>query len=267
MTDLSDADRGEALIAVRGLSHALAKPNRDAVILAEGNTSVRIAGGMLVKASGIEMAAAGNDDFVELSLAPILQLIAQFDPSDAGAATATDVSVTEAFKAARRWGLKRPSVEALLHAVCLELDGIEAVGHTHPVAVNSLLCSANASLLVAGSLFPDQIVVLGTNPLLIPYVDPGLPLAAVVRAELAEHVERTGRAPKVIYLQNHGMFALGASPEEVLQITDMAIKVARVILGSLAAGGPTFLSAEQAARIDSRPDEHYRRVALGGSLA
>jgi ribulose-5-phosphate 4-epimerase/fuculose-1-phosphate aldolase len=82
---------------------------------------------------------------------------------------------------------------------------------------------------------------------------------------LREHLAATGGAPKVIYLQNHGMFALGASDREVLQITEMAVKVAKVILGSFAAGGPVYLEPEHVARIDSRPDEILRRAALSGA--
>ncbi|MGH3658109.1 MAG: class II aldolase/adducin family protein, partial [Micromonosporaceae bacterium] len=49
------------------LSRTLGRPERDLVVLAEGNTSVRTTGNrMLVKASGSVMAAAGPGDFVEV---------------------------------------------------------------------------------------------------------------------------------------------------------------------------------------------------------
>ncbi|MCS5713616.1 class II aldolase/adducin family protein [Herbiconiux sp. CPCC 205716] len=178
-----------------------------------------------------------------------------------------DEAVRELFARGSGPGGRRPSVEALLHAVCLALPGVEAVGHTHPVPVNALLCSPRASLLVEGSLFPDQIVVLGTDPLLVPYIDPGLPLARAVRRMLAERLASTGSVPKAVYLANHGMFALGATPAEVLRITEMAVKVAETILGSLPAGGPVFLSPDDVARIDTRPDELLRRAALAAAGA
>ena len=111
-------------------------------------------------------------------------------------------------------------------------------------------------------LFPDQIVVLGRRPLFVPYVDPGLALARRVRDDLARHVTRHGEPPKVIYLGNHGLFALGRTPEHVLQITAMAVKASRVLAGALAMGGVRALTDAQADRIESRPDEHYRRAAL-----
>jgi hypothetical protein len=42
----------------------------------------------------------------------------------------------------------------------------------------------------------------------------------------------------------------------------MAVKNAEVLLRSLVNGGPAFLSDEQVRRIDTRPDELYRRSIL-----
>ncbi len=237
------------------LSRALGEPTRAMVILAEGNTSLRTRPeAMLVKATGASMATASADDFVEVDLA---QFDALINDPDAG-----DDDVKDVFARATVWGTGRPSVESLLHAVCQRLPGVTVAGHTHPIAVNGLLCSGQAELLVRGALFPDQIVVLGTNPLLLEYDDPGLTLARIADRRLREHLERTGRPPKVIYLANHGMFAVGASALEVLQITTMAVKVASILLGTLALGGPVYLSQAHVDRIDSRPDEELRRRLL-----
>jgi rhamnose utilization protein RhaD (predicted bifunctional aldolase and dehydrogenase) len=278
-------DDEAARAALVELSRELGRPDRAWAVLAEGNTSLALGDGrMLVKASGASLAIAVPGDFVAVGLPEVLALV-DAAPADPAAATSATVDADDAdadpgadhsarddeavralFEAAAAGG-RRPSVEALLHAVCLELPGVEAVGHTHPVPVNALLCSPRASLLVEGALFPDQIVVLGTDPLLVPYVDPGLRLARVVRRMLRSRLDATGSVPKVVYLGNHGMFALGSSPAEVLRITEMAVKVAQVVLGSLAAGGPVFLSAEDVARIDTRPDELLRRAALASGAA
>src|SRR3546814_9730391 len=76
-----------------------------------------------------------------------------------------------------------------------------------------------------------------TTPLLVPYIDPCVRLAHEVRSLLRRHIDAHGEAPKVIYLRNHGMFTLGAGTAEVLGITAMAQKCARVILGAGAVGG------------------------------
>ena len=249
--------RAAALQDIVQLSRTIGRPEADLVILAEGNTSIRTPGDrMLVKATGAALRTADEDDFVEVDLPAYVALLAHGDASDA--------QVAEQLQAAVVAGTKRPSVESLLHAVCLALPGVHVVAHTHPTAVNAILCSAHPELL-AGSLFPDQIVVLGRRPLLVPYLDPGLTLARFVADRLPEHVERFGQ-PKVVYLANHGMFALGATSDEVLQITRMAVKAARVVAGAAALGGPAYLSAEYEERIDTRPDEEHRRRLLATEL-
>jgi rhamnose utilization protein RhaD (predicted bifunctional aldolase and dehydrogenase) len=244
------------------LSRTLGEPPRQLAILAEGNTSVRLdgdgrSGRMLVKASGAWLVRLGPQDLVELTLAPLVNLLDDERTGDDEVSRAfTEATVT------REAGSARPSVEALLHAVCLTETPARVVAHTHPVAVNGLLCSASAELLGAGALFPDQIVVLGRHVLVVPYVDPGLPLARHVLGLLRDFRARHDTAPRVIFLRNHGIFALGASSDEALQITEMAVKVALVLQAAATTGGAVFLSDEQADRIDSRPDEHHRRRAL-----
>jgi rhamnose utilization protein RhaD (predicted bifunctional aldolase and dehydrogenase) len=243
------------LEAIVALSRALGDPARELAILGEGNTSLRTGEGtMLVKASGASLATVTAADFVALETAPLLELL-----DDPGA---DDAAVAAVFTAVAG---RRPSVEAMLHAVCLERGGAGAVGHTHPVPVLALLCSPHAQALATHMLFPDQIVVLGRRPLFVPYVDPGLALARRVRDDLEAHIARHGEPPKAIYLGNHGLFALGRTPEHVLQITAMAVKASRVLAGALAAGGATPLTEADADRIDTRMDEHYRRERLEGA--
>lgn len=252
MTDPADA--------LLRLAHAVGEPQRELAILAEGNVSARLDDErMLVKATGSSLASAGRDDLVECRFEPILELL---DDPTAFEGGAGDARVAEALMASRvDPTAKRPSVEALLHAVVLT-SGAAAACHTHPVAVNALLCSDRAELLVAGALFPDQVVVLGTHSLLVPYVDPGLGLGRLMRHELRTFADRHGALPKVAWLQNHGIFAIGASPAECLRITEMADKFARTLLGAIAAGQPRFLPDAVLDRIDGRDDEHVRRAIL-----
>lgn len=238
------------------LCRTLGEPGRDLVILAEGNVSGRATPEtMFVKASGASMATASRKDLVEVRLAPLLALLNDDTADDETVAQVLTESLVDSKD-------KRPSVEALLHAVCQEYGQTPVVAHTHPVSVNALLCSDQATELVSGTLFPDQVVVLGKHQLLIPYTDPGLQLARRARRELQHHIAAFGGPPKALYLVNHGMFALGQSAAEALNITEMAVKCARIIGGALAVGNTTHLSEPDAERIDSRPDEHLRREEL-----
>jgi rhamnose utilization protein RhaD (predicted bifunctional aldolase and dehydrogenase) len=250
------------LRALVELSRALGEPGRDLVILAEGNTSIRTGEDrMLVKASGAQLGTAAEEDFVDVDTRAMLDLV-----NDEGAGEGDVERVFGAFGRGSGSGSggRRPSVEAMLHAICLGIGGASVVGHTHPVPVNILLCSPHAERMSADVLFPEQVVILGRNPVYVPYTDPGLTLARAVQREMRRRIELDGAPPKVIYLGNHGIFALGQSAAEVLQITAMAVKVSRILGGALTVGGVQVLSEHDVARIDGRPDEIYRRQVLAG---
>jgi rhamnose utilization protein RhaD (predicted bifunctional aldolase and dehydrogenase) len=234
------------------LSRQLGAPEHDYAILAEGNTSALLdEHRLLVKASGASLRDATASSFLEVRIDPLLALLD--DAPD------TEAEQNEALAAcANGAGTSRPSVETPLHAVAVRHGGAKVVAHTHPTAVNALLCSDRAAD-VTRALFPDHVVVCGAEPLLLPYVDPGLPLARALRDALRE---REDRPPKTVFLRNHGLVALAQSPQEALQITAMAVKAARILLGALAAGEPVFLSDDEVAKIDSRLDEHFRRAML-----
>ena len=75
-------------------------------------------------------------------------------------------------------------------------------------------------------------------------------------------VARTKREPRIILLENHGVIAVGSSPEGVLASLLMAEKSAQIFVGAASLGGPNFLTAKQVKRIAGRPDEHYRQSVL-----
>ncbi len=239
------------------MSRRLGEPTNDYVILGEGNTSARLDDAtFLVKASGTQLHGIDGDGFVRVRFDRALALL--------DADGMRDQQVKDELLAAtvdnpeQRW----PSVETTFHALCLTLGQASFVGHTHPPAVNAILCSQQAKAAFAGRLFPDEIVVCGPAPAFVPYVDPGIPLARAVGHAIREHAQQYGDAPKVVLMQNHGMIALGQSAGEVERITAMFVKTARVLAGSFALGGPNFLSPENVDRIYHRPDEHYRQQIL-----
>lgn len=238
------------------MSQELGQPHNDYVILGEGNSSARVDDGSFwVKASGTSLNGIEEAGFVQVNFAPVLAMLDDELP---------DTAVKEALLAAKVDADTeiRPSVETTFHAVALTTGEANFVGHTHPAAVNSILCSKYAEEAVSGRLFPDEIVVCGPAPVFMPYTDPGIPLAVVMRDKIKAYQDEYGRSPKLIHMRNHGMVALGQTADEVLRITAMAVKTARILLGAYAVGGPNFLSPDDVARIDTRPDEHYRQKML-----
>ena len=92
-------------------------------------------------------------------------------------------------------------------------------------------------------------------------------LGRAFRDGLRAHTDRHGEAPRLVYLGNHGIVALGDSAQQVRQITAMAVKAARVLAGLLALGSPAFLDPDTVRRLDTRADERHRRAVLARSSA
>jgi len=234
------------------MSTELGAPANDYVILGEGNTSVQAdAETFWVKASGTQLAAAARESFVRVQFRPILDGLDEPRMSDD--------AVKALLRSATVEGGRSPSIETFLHALCLQLSDVRFVGHTHPTVAVGLLSGAGSRELFAGSLFPDQIVVLGPHSAYVPYADPGLPLAHAVRDSINAFLDAHQGAPKTILMENHGVILLGSTAQDVLNATRMLVKVCRILSTSLSAGGPRFLTPAQVQRIDQRPDELARR--------
>jgi rhamnose utilization protein RhaD (predicted bifunctional aldolase and dehydrogenase) len=239
------------------MSNTLGSDAYDCAILGEGNTSAKVnADTFLVKASGTQLGTIEASGFVKVQFAPIIKALQQESLTDADV---KDVLLKATVDNPEQ---KMPSVETFLHAILLSHENVNYVGHTHPTAINGILCSKKAEEAYSGSLFPDQIVVLGTDPIFVPYTDPGLVLSKLVHQKFNDYLERFGKPPKAIYMQNHGFIAVGGTDKEVLNITQMAVKTARILLDAYAAGGPNFMPDTQVNRIENRPDEHYRRKVI-----
>lgn len=250
----------ETLANLIKLSRQLGERANHYVILGEGNTSARIDDkSFWVKASGVSLEGIDSDGFVKVSFEKVLQMLEWENIGDEeikqGLKQATLSSVAG----------RHPSVETLLHALLLELENVSYVAHTHPTAVNRILCSKQAQEAIKGRLFPDEIVVCGIAPLYVAYTDPGVPLARAVQKAVLKYQGQYGVRPKVILLENHGLIALGSTSQEAENITAMYVKTAEILWGTFLLGGPNFLSESHANRIYTRPDEKYREDMLKGS--
>jgi rhamnose utilization protein RhaD (predicted bifunctional aldolase and dehydrogenase) len=243
----------DALRELVALSRAVGRREEDCAILGEGNTSARADDASFwVKASGTNLASIDEDGFVRVSFAGVLKLL-EMDAPDAETIQRT-YEESKVDKSQKR----RPSVETLFHAVCLSLPSISFVAHTHPAAVNMLCCSRSFPKSLRGRMYPDEVVWLGVDSVFIPYVDPGVELARELHRATAAFRERHGESPKVIYMQNHGLVALGATKNAAESTTLTAVKAARVRLGAMSAGGIRLMPESEVRRIAGRPDEAYR---------
>lgn len=253
---MTTAGRLDELVA---MSRRLGDPAMDYAILGEGNTSAAADSETFwIKASGLCLRDIDAGGFPRVRRDAVLALL---DREEVG-----DDEIRDGMDAARTPDSSplRPSVETLFHAYLLSLEGVEFVGHTHPTPVNAILCSRHGEAAVAGRLFPDEIVCCGVAPVWIPYTDPGQPLSRAIRRGVEAHIDRHGVVPRILLMQNHGLIALGRTAQEVESATAMAMKAARILLGTAAFGGPNFLTEENVRRIYTRPDEKYRERGILG---
>ena len=246
----------DSIPALLELSHQLGDEKRGLAILGEGNTSARLDDDLFaVKASGSSLHNLAPEGIARCHLSRVLELFERPDITDD--ATEAALLAARAFESDRK-----PSTEALFHAYLLTLPNVNFVGHTHPLRVNALACSPRAAEFAGKRLFPDEIVCCGARSVLVPYVNPGVPLARAIRDAVEQFRADFGAVPRLILLRNHGLIALGATPQAVLATTLMAEKAATIWQGAAALGGPTFLSDEQVEYIAGWNAEAYRQKVL-----
>ena len=239
------------------MSRTLGNPEQPFAILGEGNCSARIDDETFyVKQSGTTMADAHEGSQIKVRFDVLLNMLESDGVDDDDVARGLQEAVVE------EGDNRKPSVEAVLHALLLKIPEYAFIGHTHPMYTNMILCSKQAEELCNVRLFPDQIVSNGPKSVYVPYVDPGLVLAREVRSCLYRFIEEEGELPKVILMQNHGLITMGASPKEVTSGTQMAEKSAEILVGTFAMGGPNPMPDHHIARIHTRPDEQFRQKTI-----
>jgi rhamnose utilization protein RhaD (predicted bifunctional aldolase and dehydrogenase) len=240
------------------LAHALADPDRDMAILAEGNVSARADEETFwIKGSGQQMRTIEAGGFSRVRLGAVWAAIHnRYDGDDA---------IRKALNAACIEG-PAPSTETFMHAALLGMPEVTVVGHVHPTPLLSLLCLRDAKEWASKRLFPDEIVCCGPAACFIPYVAPGLELARSIQREIEFFRDRLGVDPKTFWLENHGLVAVGSTAREVESACLMSVKAARALLGALQTGQEIeWLTDEEVAHIFNWPDEHARQKALWGA--
>lgn len=180
------------------LSHAFG--SETFVLGGGGNSSCKDAATLWIKPSGTTLASLTPAAFIAMDRARLGRLYELAPPTDPAAREAL---VKETMAAAVKPETPgRASVEAPVH------DAFQAryVVHTHPTLANGLACALGGAE-AAARLFPEA--------LWLPYVDPGYTLGMRVRRELAAWRQRHGAEPRLMWLENHGIFVAGDTEDEI----------------------------------------------------
>ena len=172
------------------------------VIAGGGNTSFKDDEFLHIKASGFALATIDESGFVAMERKKLNGIWDKEYPSESAARESTALADLMAAKAVGQEE-KRPSVETLLHEAIPD----RYIVHTHPALINGLTCSRD------GKSAMERL--FGDSALWIPIVNPGYVLAVTVRKALKSFVGTTGVNPEYIFLQNHGVFVSGDTPEEI----------------------------------------------------
>ncbi len=170
------------------------------VIAGGGNTSYKDNERLWVKASGHALATITEDGFAVLDrtlLNKMGEKVYSSDPAEREDQVKDDLAAACITKG------RRPSVETSLHNAM----SARFIVHLHPTAVNGVMCSNNAES-ASRELF-------GADALYIPYTDPGYTLFKKVYDEICAFKAAKGYEPKVILLQNHGVFVGADTVDEI----------------------------------------------------
>ncbi len=209
-----------------------------------GNTSVKTADGkyMYIKASGTALKDMNKaQGWRRMCLDSVLTIIQ--DPSITKLQTQTrEVEVVNRLLLACDDNVTsgaRPSVEAHLHGL---LD--TCVIHLHPSVVSAYLNAKDGKAKLE-KLFRDE----KTQPLWVPYVNPGFTLARTIARLVTGYRRQFRRMPRILFLDKHGLFVTAPTAGATLRLVRKVIE---------RCGGPLRPPAAVRPR---RPDEDQIRAA------
>jgi NAD(P)-dependent dehydrogenase (short-subunit alcohol dehydrogenase family)/rhamnose utilization protein RhaD (predicted bifunctional aldolase and dehydrogenase) len=195
--------------------------NNEAVIAGGGNTSFKDEKYIWVKASGTSLGNITDKGFVKMYREK-LQVIVHKEYSSNPDKREEEVKEDLYASCVDTSRILRPSVETSLH----ETLNYRFVVHLHPTLVNALLCGKD-SRKVTRELFGD-------NALYIPYTDPGYILFKKFESAVAGFRKRFKFDPKLLFLENHGIFFSADTTEEIKKMHDLVMEKITLRIEALA---------------------------------
>ena len=159
------------------------------VIAGGGNTSYKNEKYLWIKASGINLGNIDERGFCQLNRHKLNDISnQQFSEGIIN----QEEQVKNAIFNARINPVSdlRPSVETLLH----NLFSYSFVVHTHMTLVNGLMCSKQAK--------EKTLEIFGESALFVPYSSPGFTFFKFISNEFSDYIEKFGRDPQIVLIQN-----------------------------------------------------------------
>ena len=179
--------------------------DKNFVIAGGGNTSFKDDQTIWIKASGQHLSDLTEEELVALNREKLQAISSKKYPDDplTRESQVKDDLYKSIIDPSKN---RRPSVETSLH----EMIRYRFVVHLHPTLVNGVLCSRNAKSIIFN--------YFGDKALFILYTDPGYTLFKRVEEDVMSYREKYQSDPKIIFLENHGVFAAADSTSEIREI-------------------------------------------------
>lgn len=185
--------------------------DKEAVIAGGGNTSYKTQEHIWVKASGTSLGSITKEGFVQLDRQKLKVIAEKTYPENSEEREhAVKTDLYAACISANT--LLRPSVETSLH----DTLSYPFVVHLHPTLVNGLLCGNNSE--------EDTKKLFGKEALYVPYTDPGYILFKEVEKAVKDYRKTFGHDPRLLFLENHGLFLSADTTQEIKNLYDQVIQ-------------------------------------------
>jgi ribulose-5-phosphate 4-epimerase/fuculose-1-phosphate aldolase len=189
-----------------------------------GNTSVKLDGQyMAVKASGCKLKQiTPTEGYVIIDYKKLKDYYDHVDLSqDADFEKESADMARQSVQAVPWLKALRPSVEAGFHSVLKKV-----VIHTHSVYANILTCVENGQEQV-DRIFSGKAY----EAVWIPYINPGFCLTLKIQEAVNECTGRTGKAPEVLFMENHGLIVTADDCEKAVKLHTDVNETIKATLG------------------------------------
>ena len=204
--------------------------NKDYTLAGGGNTSYKNDDHIWIKASGVSLATIDEDGFAVLDRSKVQIVKTKTYTSDT---QKREVEVKNDLIAANidPENKRRPSVETSFH----ESINYAFVVHMHPTLTNALMCSNNAQEMTLN--------LFGEEAMYITY-DPGYPLFMKVNEALQAYRKKYDHDPKIIFLENHGIFVSSNNTDEIKAIYESVSQNIEKAIGEIKEISPININDE-----------------------
>jgi len=188
------------------------------VLAGGGNTSVKAGDTLYVKASGTRLSNIDETGFVKMDMGKINAMFEKAYPREDKQRESE--ALRDMMDARLAGETMRPSVECMLHGLFPQTF----VLHLHPTLVNGMTCGVN------GKQCCEEL--FGNKAVWVPLVKPGYTLAKACYDVFEAQKAQNGKAPNILFMQNHGVIVAADTAVEIDALMDCVMRTIETRAGA-----------------------------------